>query len=327
MLKALVAGCLAAPARALLARSAELGPAAACQGEHALDRLVQADCAPSAPGPNHTFQYVFMISDLCRGGGGAPLRENQKDLLRSCGENGHAFFDEAKYAISTLQATGARYGITVLMHEGLPADAASLGAFESWLRERKVNVRYVPGKANDAHMYYYMKSYLWDMAQHAKVAFFDTDFLFLRNPDKLFQECRGTFCASQSVWTSLEAMTSHSLAHSSFLSSQYGALLAKQGRNAWNAGFFVVAPDAQRGAQVLSAWQRCEGAENHCLNQAVTGVQTLSPIYNLQHTELEGRSISVSSVPTVAVHGKVGHMTCEAIEKTFGQTKCGKAVN
>mmetsp|Transcript_132348 Transcript_132348/g.411406 ORF Transcript_132348/g.411406 Transcript_132348/m.411406 type:complete len:90 (-) Transcript_132348:109-378(-) len=86
--------------------------------------------------------------------------------------------------------------------------------------------------------------------------------------------------------------------------------------------FFVLTPNEARGAQILEKWKHCEGAENYCLNQALSSVQAVSPIYNLQHSNLEGHKIKVDALPTIAVHGKVGRMTCEALERTFGQATC-----
>jgi len=306
-------------------QSAARGPSALCQGKHALDRLAAAPCVPRGAAGASKYQYVFMISDLCRGGGGAPLREGNKDLIRSCQESFDAFFDEAKYAIATLQATGAEHGITVLMHEGLENKAGALDRFVSWLQNRSVTAKFVPGKIDDAHMYYFMKSYLWDM-DYSKVAYFDTDFVFLRNPDSIFTQCKQDFCAAPAVANVGEAMFGHMMAGNAMFSKQ----LSKQGssyrapnsKNAWNAGFFVVSPDKARGAEVLERWRKCEHAENYCLNQAISSMQAVSPTYNLQHSSLEGRDIPVDALPTMAVHGKVGRMSCEEIESRFGNFKC-----
>mmetsp|Transcript_35067 Transcript_35067/g.81412 ORF Transcript_35067/g.81412 Transcript_35067/m.81412 type:complete len:327 (+) Transcript_35067:64-1044(+) len=317
---------------ALLARAAgvhlraQRGPSALCQTTHALDRLVNSDCHSLAPKEGDKNQYVFVISDLCRGGGGAPLREGGKDRLRSCNETSSAFLDEAKYAIATLQATGAQHGITVLMHQGLENKAGALDSFNSWLSKRGVTAKYVPGKADDAHMYYFMKSYLWDLTSFKKVAYFDTDFVFLRNPDAAFSECKKDFCAAPVVASTIEAITSHRLAGSDAFSqrlAQWGSQRRSSStKNAWSAGFFIVSPNPARGERILAKWRRCDGAENFCLNQAITRVHAMSPIYNLQHSTVEGNIVRVGAVPTVAVHGKVGRMRCEIIDKTFGQMRC-----
>lgn len=301
------------------------GPSVSCQSTHALDRLVDTPCASRRSAHETKNQYVFMVSDLCRGGGGAPIRDGDRDRIRSCQESYTAFFDEAKYAIASLQATGAEHGITVLMHQGLQNKAGALDSFLSWLHNRSVTVQFVPGKADDAHMYYFMKSYLWDMS-FEKVAYFDTDFVFLRNPDHVFSVCWQEFCAAPAVSATGEAIMAHMLAGDPSFSkqmSQRGSQWRRPNtKNAWNAGFFVLTPNKARGAQIFETWKKCEGAENYCLNQAISAVQAVSPIYNLQHSTLEGRSIKVHSMPTVAIHGKVGRMTCEAIDKEFGQARC-----
>jgi len=257
------------------------------------------------------------------------MRKESQDSLRSCERNANAFLDEAKYAISSLQAVGARYGITVLLHQGLRDSSGILSSFRSWLRSRNVTALDVPGKADDSHMYYFMKSYLWDMNQFSKVAFFDTDFVFLRNPDPVFEACKADFCAARSVWNTPEAIVAHAAAGDGFLSSlstKYSAQLNRRGRNAWNAGFFVVSPDKARGAEVLDRWKQCNGTENFCLARVVPDVQFVSPVYNLQHSSFEGRDVNVGLLPTVAVHGKVGHMKCHVIEQAFGKTTCGTRV-
>jgi len=306
-------------------RSPEEGPSVLCQSRHALDRLADAPCVPRRPVRASTYQYVFMVSDLCRGGGGAPVREGDKDLIRSCRESSDAFFRETKYAIATLQAAGAEHGITVLMHEGLENKEGALDGFLAWLQNRSVTAQFVPGKINDAHMYYFMKSYLWDL-NYTKVAYFDTDFVFLGNPDSVFSYCREDFCAAPVVSNAAEAMLGHLMAGSKLYSDQMTRrATSNRGpntKNGWNAGFFVLTPDGARGAEVLERWRRCEAAENYCLNQAVSPVQALSPAYNLQHSSLEGHAISVDSVPTVAVHGKVGRMSCADIESRFGRLSC-----
>mmetsp|Transcript_27758 Transcript_27758/g.63094 ORF Transcript_27758/g.63094 Transcript_27758/m.63094 type:complete len:331 (-) Transcript_27758:121-1113(-) len=306
-------------------QGAARGPSALCQSKHALDRLVEEDCISRRPARESKNQYVFMISDLCRGGGGAPLREGNKDMIRSCQESFDAFFDEAKYAVATLQATGAEHGITMMMHEGLENKAGALDRFASWLRNRNVTVEFVPGKINDPHMYYFMKSYLWDM-DFEKVAYFDTDFVFLRNPDSIFTECRHDFCAAPAVSNTGEALLAHVMAgnpgYSEQMSQQGSRKRSPNTKNAWNAGFFVVKPDKSRGAEILKTWRECPAAENFCLNQAITSAQAVSPKYNLQHSTLEGHKIKVESLPTMAVHGKVGRMSCEAIESRFGQVHC-----
>lgn len=254
------------------------------------------------------------------------MREGNKDLIRSCQESFDSFFDETKYAIATLQATGAQHGITVLMHQGLENKAGALDRFVSWLHKRNATVQFVPGKIDDAHMYYFMKSYLWDM-EFEKVAYFDTDFVFLRNPDSIFSACSKDFCAAPAVSSTGEALMSHMMAGNAKFSEQMSRLGSSHSRkpntkNAWNAGFFVVAPNKARGAEILETWRQCKEAENYCLNQAISSVQAVSPIYNLQHSSIEGNKIKVDALPTIAVHGKVGRMSCEAIEDRFAKLSC-----
>jgi len=231
-----------------------------------------------------------------------------------------AFATEIRYAISTLRATGPAHGITVLMHEALRgrAETASLSA---WLQARGVTVRFVPGKGDVPRMYYYMKSYIWDMTQYDKVAFFDTDFLFVRKPDIVFDECKADFCAaSHTKVNAASILLGEKRAAEAFqLASGRGELSEHV---YFNAGFFVVVPSKERGAEVLGLWKRCHlGNENACLIRSVRGVQEMSPRFNLQHAEKN--SSLVEAVRAVALHAKAGRLGCDVIERWFNRSYCG----
>jgi len=105
-------------------------------------------------------------------------------------------YDQAlMVAVTTLLNTCPMYGITVLMDEEKHQRSEKL---QSWLEMRGVEVLPVAPKEYNPHRYHYLKLTAWELGEKAgynKVAIFDSDMVFIRNPDPMFDECSLYFCA------------------------------------------------------------------------------------------------------------------------------------
>jgi len=97
-------------------------------------------------------------------------------------------------AITTLQSTCNKYGITVVMDQ---KKRAGKGELEEWLGRRGVEVVVVEPKEYDGQRYHYLKLTAWELTlshNYPRVALFDSDMVFLRNPDSIFDSCNSYFC-------------------------------------------------------------------------------------------------------------------------------------
>ena len=214
-----------------------------------------------------------------------------------------------KHAIVTLQATGARHGITLLAHRSLyethPQEMEAAGA---WLRGRNVSLCPVPGKRNAPEQYHYAKLHLWELSAYDKVAFYDADHLFLDDPDALFDACSGWMCAH---------------------GPPEGQSVEPAGRHHFNAGFFVVRPNASLVPTILAAWLDCvdpssaadfhDRRENKCVQHILSGVHGMSARFNKINTELDRGALGEPlGADTAVVHAKFWRMGCARIAAHWG---------
>ena len=201
-------------------------------------------CRAAAPGER--FRYVFMLSHFCM----------RRDLsaersAAACRENPWVYLNATQHAVTTLQATGARHGITVLVHRSIwSALLDASGGGGDWFARRSVALCRVDGMGSQrADMYFFSKLHVWELVQYERVAFFDSDHLFVRSPDAVFADCGDApFCAVLGGHGALGAGQAAN-------ASRRAAPTQLGGRLEFNMGGFVVRPNASRVPELLRAWE------------------------------------------------------------------------
>jgi len=250
-------------------------PLAALAARQCFQTGPPAPCNAMRPLPMHSKQYVFILSTLCHNRipyemqdygmrvwnartdqtKGKTMEEGK--TMECAARNAQPLFLEAtRHAVTTLQATGAKHGITVLVHASVFLEQPqTMQAAKEWFASRNVAVCSVPGFGDDVpnapplllrDMYFFIKLHLWQLTRFEQVAFYDSDHLFLRNPDAVFDSCRANLC-----------MKGDSNLVNAYIADTARALGTQFDDFYWNVGFFVLRPNASAVPLLLHTWADC----------------------------------------------------------------------